>query len=655
MIAQPKLELWQQKLAARGILDQALEADWRPSLNSRGSYWTYAIWNEAGVLWTDPESEVVIVRKKNMGTSGSKYLWSPSKPEGLNYYLLPDTLAAIREAHTVYIARGEPDHLAFRAAGQKNVLSWFGEGAIPDSLAGDLLRWGVSVVYDYPDCDDPGYEAAVRIETQLAGTGIEYHAYRLPFEFGSKGDINKLWIECSFDQDLFWDAIIHCDEADLSLYRGYVDVPHQPALPGAYLPSGSQLESLPIGNETRTPGDISSELAAAIEDRLGVKKYRSDGWSENFRCPFHDDDQPSAGWHRDKHILRCFSGCGTKLGVEVARQLNLLTAPGMPKKAVKNGQGEAQTQKQVAKSTRVSMAKIAAFAKAQALEWAADPKDVRGISLGFPVFDKHLSGILPTDLMVLIGRTGSGKSLVAMQIAISVAIRHPVLMYTTEMDPIWWTHRVASFLASVHGQFIYNGQAGVDMSVYYDAAAKLQIEFATSERPEPRDIWREAQAFHKSGGKLLVVDSLQNGLPRGMAKYEATVEICRVLADCPRVLRLPVLATCQANRGPSERKNKEPLPSDAEGGGIIEQSATRLITLHRPGYDMATGEVAEDPNVDPTLAYATIRKDRWFGKLGKNTLLKWHEFKFEEKPQIHVNLKDHEPYRRDSVKQGELL
>lgn len=51
-------------------------------------------------------------------------------------------------------------------------------------------------------------------------------------------------------------------------------------------------------------------LYSAIERALGVTGYRANGWSTPVRCPVHahehDDTEPAAHWHRDKHIFKCF-------------------------------------------------------------------------------------------------------------------------------------------------------------------------------------------------------------------------------------------------------------------------------------------------------------------------------------------------------------
>ena len=195
--------MWRQLLAERGILEQAEKAGWVPG----GNGWTYPVFDADGNPLKLPDGSP-IKRWKNFSSHLTpKYLW---KPAGLRehcpkYYLLPGTQQAILENRgRVYIASGEPDVLAYHAAGYASVLCWFGgEESVPATLAQDLLHLGVREAIYYPDLDPTGNSSAKKVAQLLNGSSIDFRAYQLPVELGAKGDINRLWRHSGFDRAFF--------------------------------------------------------------------------------------------------------------------------------------------------------------------------------------------------------------------------------------------------------------------------------------------------------------------------------------------------------------------------------------------------------------------------------------------------------------------
>ncbi len=196
------IPMWQQLLAERGILEQAEKAGWEPG----GNGWTYPVFDFEGNALKLPDG-TPINRWKNFGSHLTpKYLWKPGKLGALcpKYYILPGTKQSIRsDGGRVYIASGEPDVLAYHVAGYPNVLSWFGEKSVPDTLREDLLHLGVREAIYYPDLDSSGLLSAQKVTRMLHGTQIDFRAYQLPAELGEKGDINRLWKSSGFDRILF--------------------------------------------------------------------------------------------------------------------------------------------------------------------------------------------------------------------------------------------------------------------------------------------------------------------------------------------------------------------------------------------------------------------------------------------------------------------
>jgi hypothetical protein len=207
------------KLARRGLLDVAARAGWRPyTLRlDDGQYtgWAYPVHNKDGNPYDRP-------RWKSADDTGPRYYWPKGKPKAAKYYFLPGLLTAIQQADgQVYIAAGEPDVLAYHAAGLPNTFCWLAsEEAVPDTLVSDLRIMGARSVVYAPDLDAAGMRAAAKVYRALSDAGMPCHIARLPGEMGSKCDINQHWIDCEFDKDKFFLGVWqqHVDLIDLELH-----------------------------------------------------------------------------------------------------------------------------------------------------------------------------------------------------------------------------------------------------------------------------------------------------------------------------------------------------------------------------------------------------------------------------------------------------
>lgn len=311
------------KLAARGIDGAASEAQWEEYPVTRNdvehSGWRYPLFNAKGQPYRVKDKAAY--RWKNAdsnATGGEKYLWLPGKPDGIRYYLLPDTLAAIRKhGGIVYIASGEPDVLAYRSAGIKNVICWFGERSIPDTLADDLAKMGVWLATYCPDRDTTGMKSAAAVQELLSESEIKLELRALPGEMGSKNDINWLWMDCGFREPEFHlrlgdlDAI---DPSDLYLYS-LDDAPNESKSNTTTQPRLTESDELP-------PRFIEA-IVRHVEAQPGFRFWRKNGWSNNVHCPMHQgDDRPSAGFNRQSMSFKCFT-CGEKSAKEYGAEFGI--------------------------------------------------------------------------------------------------------------------------------------------------------------------------------------------------------------------------------------------------------------------------------------------------------------------------------------------
>ncbi len=288
-------------LKKRGIYEAACEAGWTTKKNR---YWEYPVF--------DIDGNIIGGRcKRYTDGDGPKYWWIP--PKTTDYYLLPGLREAIEAADgEVYIASGEPDVLTLRSAGIYNAFCWFGEGNVPKRLVKFMVEvLGAKSALLYPDLDDTGIKGAMAITQTLQGSGISLSVYHLPASLGNKGDLNVLWQAVNFNSESFIQNLNTAEALEIK------PLPPQPK---------------PARQKTWENYEFSEvadmrQVIEKVRERLGANSFDGSGWSNAFRCPFHehenDHKRPAAHINRDTHVVHCFK-CGEKASLtRVAGILNI--------------------------------------------------------------------------------------------------------------------------------------------------------------------------------------------------------------------------------------------------------------------------------------------------------------------------------------------
>lgn len=164
--------------------------------------------NRPAITYPSKGQDCTGYRVKYLDGNKPKYMWFDAG-NSCTYYSAGGLTQAIKDSGgVVWLLNGEAATWAYHsymvASGQdaKNaapVVSWFGEGSVPRTLATDLRSWGATRTFLIPDCDEAGYKAALKVIDALEVGDMPCMALGLPFEFGTGYDFNDLWIECDFD------------------------------------------------------------------------------------------------------------------------------------------------------------------------------------------------------------------------------------------------------------------------------------------------------------------------------------------------------------------------------------------------------------------------------------------------------------------------
>ena len=241
--------------------------------------------------------------------------------------------------------------------------------------------------------------------------------------------------------------------------------------------------------------------------------------------------------------------------------------------------------------------------------------DVTGVASGFTDLDKMTSGLQPGDLIIIAGRPSMGKTSLALNIAVNVAIEKklPVAVFSMEMASNKITTRLIGSIGKVDQHKMRTGQLDDDdWDKLTDALGELNeapIHIDEGSALNSFEVRARARRLQRLLGQLglIVVDYIQlMAAPGGrQSENRATEisEISRSLKALAKELNVPVVALSQLNRSLEQRPDKRPVMSDLRESGAIEQDADVILFIYRD-------EVYNPESADKGLAEIIVAKQR---------------------------------------------
>jgi replicative DNA helicase len=216
-----------------------------------------------------------------------------------------------------------------------------------------------------------------------------------------------------------------------------------------------------------------------------------------------------------------------------------------------------------------------------------------------------IGGWTPGCFYAVGARPGVGKTVLAIQAAFAFANHHtdgPQVLYGTgEMTPERLYLRALATASGVDGERIRRGQlTDHELKQVLDADGRVRslpvlIE-GTSGWTASQVRARARQAHRERPVGLLVVDHI--GLLRGelgrrdSGGRQAELSLAAdILLETAHDLGCAVLVLTQLNRGPAQRADSRPVPTDIRDTDRIEQNADVLMLMHRD-KDKAPAELS---------------------------------------------------------------
>ena len=236
---------------------------------------------------------------------------------------------------------------------------------------------------------------------------------------------------------------------------------------------------------------------------------------------------------------------------------------------------------------------------------------ISGVTSGFTEIDHLLGGLQPSDLLILAGRPGMGKTALGTNMAFHCAQQYvrdlaqgaeypsgsPVLFFSLEMaaqqlsarilaeqsEIEMWKIRNGKFADSEWEKFVLTMQNLSSLPLYIDDTGGISIAQIAA---RARRLKRE-----KNVG-LIIIDYLQLVEPsrRHDNRVQEITEVTKGLKTLAKELNVPVLALSQLSRGVDARDDKRPVLSDLRESGSIEQDADVVMFVYREEYYLQSRE-----------------------------------------------------------------
>jgi replicative DNA helicase len=238
-----------------------------------------------------------------------------------------------------------------------------------------------------------------------------------------------------------------------------------------------------------------------------------------------------------------------------------------------------------------------------------------GIATGLMDVDRMMGGLQKSDLVILAGRPGMGKTSLATNIAYNIArawrgeVRPDgrtesvnggiVGFFSLEMSAPQLANRIISEQTEIPSHRILRGEIDPSdfdriaqvaremetLPLYIDETGGLAISQLTA---------RARRLKRQRGLDLLVIDYIQ--LLQGSAKraqqgrVQEVTEITTGLKALAKELQVPILALSQLSRQVETRDDKRPQLSDLRESGSIEQDADVVLFVFREEYYLKNKE-----------------------------------------------------------------
>lgn len=242
-----------------------------------------------------------------------------------------------------------------------------------------------------------------------------------------------------------------------------------------------------------------------------------------------------------------------------------------------------------------------------------------GVTTGLEALNSKTGGLHNSDLVIIAGRPGMGKTALVANIAFNAALRWVrdredgiapdksagagIAFFSLEMSADQLATRILAERSGISSENLRMGKISQqDFRNLARAAAELEnIPFYIDDTPGLTIAalrTRARRLKRQKGIGLVVVDYLQllqgTGRNSNDNRVQEISEISRGLKTLAKELNVPVIAAAQLSRAVEQREDKHPQLSDLRESGSIEQDADMVWFVYREEYYLSAKQPADD-------------------------------------------------------------
>ena len=221
--------------------------------------------------------------------------------------------------------------------------------------------------------------------------------------------------------------------------------------------------------------------------------------------------------------------------------------------------------------------------------------NVTGVPTGFTDLDNYLSGLQPSDFILVAARPSMGKTAFVLNVAENVAIKQGITtaIFSLEMSNVQLVNRMLSLESTVDADKLRKGR--LDSSDWgklvegADSIAKSHLIIDDTPGISISELRSKCRKYKMENDLgLVIIDYLQlmsgNGSSRSESRQQEISDISRSLKALARELEVPVVTLSQLSRAVEQRPDHRPMLSDLRESGAIEQYADVVMFLYRDDY-----------------------------------------------------------------------
>ncbi|GAA4534925.1 replicative DNA helicase [Chelativorans composti] len=249
-----------------------------------------------------------------------------------------------------------------------------------------------------------------------------------------------------------------------------------------------------------------------------------------------------------------------------------------------------------------------------------------GISTGLRDLDRRMGGLQPSDLIVLAGRPGMGKTSLATNIAFNIAQAYEPIQqadgtfkaarggvvgfFSLEMSSEQLATRIISEQTEISSAKIRRGEISEaefeklvacaqmmqKVPLYIDQTGGISIAQLAA---------RARRLKRQRGLDVIIIDYIQlmqgSSIRASQNRVQEITEITTGLKALAKELNTPIIALSQLSRQVEMRDDKRPQLSDLRESGSIEQDADVVLFVYREEYYLKNKE--PKPGTDEYLRW----------------------------------------------------